>query len=258
MKRLINALHFSNSAKAIDTVEVDLDSLPQGCYDYLDVVIESLQPLAESSPELRATVYVQQASSVNFVRSGCSVFIGVVGSQNALELILEGFESMPGVDVRYGDSILTKQSRRRLHIEDGYVWQQDDGVTWFAYSELDDIEESPELEDDDYQYTDEDYARYPSNTKVYEAGDLLREMNQINSAAADESVSVDDRVSMPSKGVYTRERAVRSDARVGSIRATIEEVFGLPEGSVKLCDPEGHSLRADARIGTLRQRWENR
>lgn len=258
MKRLITALHFNNSAKAIDTVEVDLDSLPQGCYDYLEVVIESLQSLAESSPELRATVYVQQVSSVNFMHSGCSVFIGVVGSPSALELILEGFQSMSGVDVRYGDSILTKQSRRRLHIEDGYVWQQENDATWFAYSELDDSEESPELEDDDYQYTDEDYARYPSNAKVYEAGDLLRDMNKINRAAADESVSVDNRVSTPSKGVYTRERAVRSDARVGSIRATIEEVFGLPEGSVRLCDPEGNSLRADARIGTLRRRWDNR
>ena len=58
------------------------------------------------------------------------------------------------------------------------------------------------------------------------------------------------------KGIYTRSRSVRADARVGSIRTTIEGVFGLPEGSVKLCDPEGNSLRADAKISTLRRRWD--
>ena len=179
MERLINDLHFISSAKAIDTVEVDLDSLPEGCNDYIDIVTESLQPLAESSPELRATVYVQQASSVNFMRSGCSVFIGVVGNLNALELILDGFQSIPGVEVRYGDSIFTKQSRRRLHIEDGFVWQQEDDATWFVDSEIDDSEELSEWEDDDYQYTDEDFDRYPSNAKVYEAGDLLRDKNHV-------------------------------------------------------------------------------
>lgn len=256
MERLNSDLHFINSEKSIDTVEVDLDSLSQGCYDYLDIMIESLQPLAESSPDLRATIYVQQTPSVNFMRSGYSVFIGVVGNSNALELILDGFQSKKGVDARYGDSILTKQSRCRLHIEDGYVWQQEDDATWFVDSDIDEHGESSELEDDDYQYTDENYARYPSSAKVYEAGDLLKDRNKINNVEVDEVVSALNSISTQSKGVYTRKRAVRSDARVGSIRTTIEEVFGLPEGSVRLCDPEGNSLRADARIRTLRRRWD--
>ncbi|PMG69348.1 hypothetical protein BCT40_01460 [Vibrio lentus] len=253
MERLISDLHFINSAKAIDTVEVDLDSLPKGSYDYLEIVIESLQPLAESSPDLRATVYVQQISTANFMRPGCSVFIGVMGNSNALELILDGFQSIKGVDARYGDSILTKQSRCRLHIEDGCVWQQEDGATWFVDSGIDEHEESSEWEDDDYQYTDEDYARYPSNAKVYEAGDLLKNKGEIDATKLDVIVCTND--ATQSRVIYTRQRAARSDAKVGSIRSTIEEVFGLPEGSVRLCDPEGNSLRADAKIATLRRRW---
>lgn len=53
----------------------------------------------------------------------------------------------------------------------------------------------------------------------------------------------------------TRFRAARSDANVGSIRSTIEAIFGLPEGSVALCDPSGRALRADAKIRTLRKLW---
>lgn len=253
MERLINELHFINSPKAVETVEVDLDSIPKEYYDYTDIVIECLRPLAESSPELRATVYVQQASSVNFMHSGSSAFIGVVGNPNALELILNGFQSIPGVDVRYGDSIFTKQSRRRLHIEDGFVWQQEDDVTWFVGSSIDDIEE---FDDESDQYDGQDFDRSPSNAKIYEAGDLLKNRCKDDDPELDEIVSTDYSISTHSKGIYTRHRAVRSDARVGSIRTTIEEVFGLPEGSVRLCDPEGNSLRADARIGTLRRRWD--
>lgn len=255
MERLISDLHFINTPKAIDTVEVDLDSLPNGGNNYLDIVIESLQPLAESSSDLRATVYVQQIVSTNFMRPSCSVFIGVVGNSNALALILDGFQSKKGVDVRYSDSILTKQSIRRLHVEDGYVWQQVDDATWFADSEVDDSEALSEWEDDDFQCMDEDYVIYPSKAKVYEAGDLLKNKGKVDHTELDAIVCTDD--ATQSRAMYTRQRAVRSDARVGSIRSTIEEVFGLPEGSVRLCDPEGCSLRADARIGTLRRRWDD-
>ena len=58
------------------------------------------------------------------------------------------------------------------------------------------------------------------------------------------------RISIP-----TRFRVVRADASVGSICKKIEEVFGVPEGAVKLCDPDGRPLRKDAKIATLRRRW---
>ncbi|MEI8630881.1 hypothetical protein [Vibrio sp. M60_M70] len=253
MERLINELHFINSPKAVEAVEVDLDSIPKEYHDYTDIIIDSLQPLAKSSPDLRATVYVQQALSVNFMHSSCSVFICVVGSRNALELILSGFQSISGVDARYGDSILTKQSRRKLHIEDGLVWQQEDDVTWFASSSIGDIEE---FDGNCDQYDEQNFEHYPSNAKVYEAGDLLKNTVKANDSEIDNVVNTEDLVATFSKGIYTRHRAARADARVGSIRTTIEDVFGLPEGSVKLCDPEGNSLRADARIGTLRRRWD--
>jgi len=51
-------------------------------------------------------------------------------------------------------------------------------------------------------------------------------------------------------------RAARRDARVDTITRTIEQDFGLPEGSVKLCRPNGSPIRADALIRTLRKYWE--
>jgi len=54
----------------------------------------------------------------------------------------------------------------------------------------------------------------------------------------------------------SRYRAARSDTTIAVIKHKIEKTFGLPEGSVALCAPDGKALRSDAKIGTLRERWE--
>ncbi|EOB4257281.1 hypothetical protein ACGLQQ_001191 [Vibrio vulnificus] len=257
MERLINELHFIKSPNPIETVEVNIDSIPKKYGDYTEALTEILDPLAKSDPDLRATVYVYQSPFANFMHSSSSVFIGVVGSKNALELILNGFQALSGVEARYGDSILIKQSTRRLHIEDGLVWHVGDDVTWFASSSIDDIEDDIEEYDDDCDHSyEQDFSQYPSKTKIYEAGDLLKDSVNIEDSEIGKFGNTKELITSSSKAFYSRHRAVRSDARVGSIRATIEDVFGLPEGSVKLCDPEGNPLRADARIGTLRRRWD--
>lgn len=47
----------------------------------------------------------------------------------------------------------------------------------------------------------------------------------------------------------------RNDACVGTIKSRIEEVFGLPEGSVAIRTPELKPFRSDALISTVRERW---
>lgn len=54
----------------------------------------------------------------------------------------------------------------------------------------------------------------------------------------------------------TRYRVARNDASVSSITSAVEDIFGLPEGSVKLVRPDGTKKRADATIRSLRDEWE--
>jgi hypothetical protein len=171
MERFYNELHFIKSPKPIETVEVNIDSIPTKYGDYTEILTEILEPLAKSAPDLRATVYVYQSPSVNFVHSSCSVFIGILGSKSALELILNGFQDISEIEARYGDSILMKQSVRRLHIEDGFVWERADEVTWFVSYATDD---TAEFDDNDSHSYERDFSQYPDNIKVYEAGDLLK------------------------------------------------------------------------------------
>ncbi|MDA0385573.1 hypothetical protein [Vibrio owensii] len=54
-----------------------------------------------------------------------------------------------------------------------------------------------------------------------------------------------------------RERKARSDADIATIEENIEEVYGLPEGSVVITNPDGSNARGDKHIGTLRDDYDN-
>ena len=53
-----------------------------------------------------------------------------------------------------------------------------------------------------------------------------------------------------------RVNSARSDATVRTIKAKIEKIFGLPEGSVALLNPDKSKVYANLKIGRLRQRWK--
>ena len=52
-----------------------------------------------------------------------------------------------------------------------------------------------------------------------------------------------------------RQRATRGDARVRTIQRKMELYYGLPEGSVKLINPDRSIIHPSAKIRTLRERW---
>jgi hypothetical protein len=58
------------------------------------------------------------------------------------------------------------------------------------------------------------------------------------------------RIATPSR--YYR---AKSTASVATIKQRIENIFGLPEGSIRICKPDGTAFRADAAIKTVRKNW---
>lgn len=54
----------------------------------------------------------------------------------------------------------------------------------------------------------------------------------------------------------SRFRLARNDASIESIQRTIESKFGIPAGSVRLVNPNGRKIRANATVGTLRENWD--
>jgi len=202
----------------LPTVEIDIDSIPESLHGYSDLVTRALSSVAEKSIKLRATIYVYQGMSVNFHQQTWSAFFGVAGDKKLLDALLNTFQSAKVANVRLSDYINPSTATRDFHVQDGHVWRPLEADTWYT--------ESQGEEDSVSETDDSELGAEVINGEGY-------------------------RISNP-----TRFRIARADASVGVIRKKIEEVFGLPEGAVALCSPDGKALRGDAKIATLRRRWE--
>ncbi len=222
LKRPVSELQFVKSRDPLPTVEVDLDSIPEDLHGYGELITKAVTSIAVISQHMRATIYVYQGPSINFHKQTWSAFFGVAGEKKLLDVLLNAFKSVKVVNVRFSDYIDPSTATKDFHVQDGYVWRPFESGTWYAES-MDETESTKDtvVEVDDFGTGD---------------------------AEAQESASRSDSP--------RRFRAARADATVGTIRKNIEEVFGLPEGSVALCGPDKSALRGNATIATLRKRWE--
>ena len=231
IRKSITELHFVDSRSPMATVEIDIDSLPEGTYGYESLVQSALAPLAAANPDLKATVYVYQGQSVNFGEYGYSAFFGVAGSRLPLPALHAIFSGVAGLKLRYSDSIVQSQALRQYHVEGGHIWMPEEEGVWYCEADEEDGSADDELSE---PKDDPDGHENDSESGSEEAG---------GASGA--------RVQIP-----VRFRAARSDASVGSIARNIEEVYGLPEGAVALRGPDKRPLRSDATVRTLRKRWE--
>ncbi|HZJ97730.1 MAG TPA: hypothetical protein VFD12_07855 [Oligella sp.] len=222
IERPENELKIVTPRDPLPTVEIDIDSIPEGLHGYSDLVTRALSAVAEESINLRATIYVYQGMSVNFHQQTWSVFFGVAGDKELLNVLLKAFQSAKVGNVRLSDYIDPSMATRDFHVHDGHVWRPLEAGTW---------------------YTESHAEKNLEENIVSETEDLELDGEITNGEGS--------RISNP-----TRFRVARADASIGSICKKIEEVFGVPEGAVKLCAPNGKPLRSDAKISTLRRRWE--
>ena len=225
----VQEMKFVKSQDAIPTVEVDIDSIPSSEY-FDDLLFVALKQYAASNPKTTATLYVYESQSTNFHEPTYSAFVGIAGTDKLLPVALNAFRKIEGVRARYSDYIGISQGQPKFQIQEGDVWQPSDALTWYSGASNntgDDPEES--------------------------WGDSVEERTSVLDG---EGAPEQDSVVVTKQEQGLRFRQARSDASVGSIRSTIEQVFGLPEGSVQLVGPLGKVLRADAKISTLRKRWQ--
>ena len=179
------------------------------------IIESSLMSFAEENPEITASIYDYCSPSTNFGSMTNSIFFIVAKSQSLLKYLHADLRAAHTTKMRFGDYIPPSKGRLVYHIESGQAWRLDDTVTLTL---LDNFGEDKQIE------PGEDLPQDESS-------------GQVNKRPA------------------ARTYQARSDASVGSIKSRIEEVFGLPEGSVALCAPDGKHMRSDAKIKTLRNRW---
>ncbi|MFZ5449636.1 MAG: hypothetical protein ACOZFS_13470 [Thermodesulfobacteriota bacterium] len=219
-------LSFVYSKEPLPTLEVDVDSIPKSYSGYSEIIENTLRPFVLSNPSVRATIYVYQGTSINFQnRPTQSAFLAVARSKVILNELFNGFNRIRGIKARFSDYIRLSEAIPEFHVQDGFIWCPLDAVTWYTSGEGD-----KDLAVDKSRHSLEDSIK--------------------------RSISEEENTELARTPISSRFRSARSDASIGSIRKAIEKHFGLPEGSVALCGPDGKPLRADAKIGTLRKRWE--
>ncbi|CAK9888624.1 MULTISPECIES: hypothetical protein [Pseudomonas] len=236
IKKSVTELQFVNSRSPLPTVEVDSQSMEDAGFSITRTVLEVLSRLAAEDASLRATLYLFGTVSVSFREPCWSEFLLVAGPEKVLSAVGASFERLPGVRSRFSDYVQSSQAARTFHVEDGRVWEKEDGSTWYSHSQQEAavseiVADEEEVEQEDFEEEEDWDAEDPEEQGA-------------------------DAVVVSSKKA-ARYRAARSDAKVSSIRLRIEEVFGLPAGSVALCGPDGRPLRGNAFIKTLRKRWED-
>jgi len=221
-------LNFVKGNGIYPSVEVNMDSLEEaGRLDAISELEISLKEFAKSGA--LASIYVLETPSANFGHMCNSIFFGVAGSNSILEIIHTYFSKIANVDVRFSEYIPKNNSQLALQVEFGTTWTAYEEGSWRSASitRMTDSAIDSDTSDDTSDDAFDDLA-------IEEDPELV-EIKKTTSSL--------------------RQRAARSDATVGTIRRTIEEIFGLPKGSVQLCDPDGRKLKGNALIRTLRNRW---
>lgn len=245
--RTISELNFVKGRNPMPTVEIHAESLEAQGYYLGQIVSKALTGFAEKNPRSVATVSLFGTMSVNFHEQSWSEFLIVAGDEKVLKALGTAFSELPRVKSKYSDYIVPSDGRVAFHVQDGRLWEPEDAITWY----------STETESGNAPERGETVAL---DGDIEDDEDLSIEEIERSLAEYSENLEGDDEPALATSQFSKRTgrlNAARADASIATIRQKIEAVFGLPEGSVALCGPDGRALRSDALIKTLRRRWEN-
>lgn len=271
--RPTHQINFVRAKDPIPSVEVDLDAIPEHLHGFGDIVAQALCRAAQANKGLRATIHVYHSGSVNFGSPTASAFFGVAGAKKVLDVLLYAFKAAKVSRVRFSDYIAPAPYTRQYHVEDGEVWEILDAASWQTITApavavaASNAAASPAT--DDGEDEDEEIVVLKKKRRVEIADEMeedadweAEDEDEDEDDEDDEDEEDEDEDEETGEGETGRAlkplryKAARSDASVKAIRRAIEKIFGLPEGSVALCGPDGKPLRANARIATLRKRWD--
>ncbi|MDO8268116.1 MAG: hypothetical protein Q7T32_09845 [Moraxellaceae bacterium] len=266
LRKKSSELQFVKSREPLPSVEVNRDVLDAREPEISSYAVAQsvLARFAEEHPSITSTVYTYEALSANFHGQSWSEFLIVAGPQSVLEALHSAYATLGDVPVRFSESIPSSSGIRSYHIQEGRLWEEEEQGVWFSKSTEEIAFDAAQLAKLREQWSksgaesvtseSSDLDAVPLVDPQVQAGPAVIDDDNFDDEVVDEDDEVDQMVDHRSAHGL-RFRRARSDASVGRIRETIEKMFGLPEGSVQLCGPDKSPLRADARIRTLRRRW---
>jgi hypothetical protein len=207
--------------------QIDSDRVPPplDSGEWETVFAEVLIDLAEAHEASSLTCFFYLGASVEFGYMGFSVWVALAGPgplvRAAGDLLQE---IIPPECLRASSVDQNAHWQPRIRVAEGKVWRPLDAVDWFAISAADDQVEQIE-------------------GQTNQVGDSMPELGGSGTT---------DATKRRRKKLLN---AARDDVRVGYYQRKIERLLSLPEGSVKLVNPDRSISHPAQLIGTLRGRW---
>jgi hypothetical protein len=220
--------------------QIDIDRLNPSLAQegWLEKLERGLVAVASRYPGDELKGLVADAFSVDFHEQGYATWIAFSGSKALRDQADQVLEKIIPRHLIRRDSIDRSLSwRPRFVVSDGQVFTFVDSMM------LERISESPS----DIHQSELD--AWVSDPDVHDTH-WTPEANSDLDATEVQQGSEEKRPK-----VAKRHRAARSDSTVGSVQRTIETLFKLPEGSVRLVNPDKTFLKSNQLIGSLRKRW---
>jgi len=216
--------------------QIDSDRLssPLDEGGWLEKLSERLIEVAVEHPNLTLYAATWVGPSVEFGSGGWSTWFAMKGPKVLRDRIAAVLrELLPSRLLKTGITDASQSSwLDSLYIAQGCVWRPWDASEWICVQ--------------------------PNNPDATGDEQVLPDLS---STGDSEEYSPDDAMNSPVAEVKPpkqalRYRAAKGDASVGTIQATIEKMFKLPEGSVKLINPDKSFSNRNQSIRRLRERWE--
>jgi len=268
LKKSVRELNLVGGREPLPTIEIQADSVEeQGLY-FGQIVTKALASFAAQNPSTVATIYSYGTMSMNFHEAAWCEFLIVAGNAKVLKALATAFASYPKVKSRYSDYIAPSDGRATYHVEGGRLWEVEDAFNWYSAdpsSEEDEHDAEANTADEDDEdlivvSDSDDDAEDVEEDEDHVEDDIDSEDDDDDDDDEDEDEDEEDNDDASSVSARAKRKGrlnvARADAKVSTIRREIEKVFGLPEGSVALCGPDKKRLKGNARIKTLRRRWE--
>lgn len=215
-------------------IDSDRLSAPLNEGGWLEMLSEQLIAAAAKHPDLTLYAATWVGPSGEFGLLGRATWFAMTGPKLLRECVATVLRRLlPRTLVKEG---LTDSSQTGwydlLYIEQGHVWRPWDASEWRCVQLS-----NPEATMSDGVLPDSDSS---DDTDEYSPG-VVMDLPAAEVKLAKQAL---------------RYRAAKSDASVGAIQTTIEKRFKLPEGSVKLINPEQSFSKRNQSIRRLRERWE--
>lgn len=228
------SVHAPRSTDACWQIDNDRLPPPQEDGEWESALALALHDLAEAHSAAELAIFTWSGDSVDFGHQGFSVWLTLSGSPPLVKAARDKLVEMIEPRYRRADVVNPHASwQARIRICDGQVWVPEDAASWATLanapadasvieSEIKEAPTQPKWFDDVEDELPTDEAKPPR--KARRAG--LRQSFQYN-------------------------------VRLSYYQRKLEELGGMPEGSIRFLTPDGELANPSMHVGTLRRRWED-